>query len=114
MARVEEVNLKAGQEVKAGEVLVRLNDTDLKARLEQAKAAVSRAEATRTQAAADEQRYAKLAVAASFVFIAFRYPMYIGIGIFFIILFIVMIVLSAATWRAWVIMGALRSAPAAA
>jgi RND family efflux transporter MFP subunit len=65
MARVEEVNLKAGQEVKAGEVLVRLNDTDLKARLEQAKAAVSRAEATRTQAAADEQRYAKLAASKS-------------------------------------------------
>lgn len=65
MARVEEVNLTAGQEVKAGEVLVRLNDTDLKARLEQAKAAVSRAEATRTQAAADEQRYAKLAASKS-------------------------------------------------
>jgi RND family efflux transporter MFP subunit len=41
--------------------LVRLNDTDLKARLEQAKAAVTGAEATRAQAANDEQRYAKLA-----------------------------------------------------
>ena len=61
LARVEEVNLKAGQEVKAGDVLVRLNDTDLKARLEQAKAAVTGAEATRAQAANDEQRYAKLA-----------------------------------------------------
>ena len=65
MARVEEVNLKAGQEVKAGDVLVRLNDTDLKARLEQAKAAVTAAEATRAQAAADEQRYAKLAESRS-------------------------------------------------
>jgi RND family efflux transporter MFP subunit len=61
LARVEEVNLKAGQEVKAEDVLVRLNDTDLKARLEQAKAAVTGAEATRAQAANDEQRYAKLA-----------------------------------------------------
>ena len=65
LARVEEVNLKAGQEVKAGDVLVRLNDTDLKARLEQAKAAVTGAEATRTQAANDEQRYAKLAASKS-------------------------------------------------
>jgi RND family efflux transporter MFP subunit len=61
LARVEEVNLKAGQEVKAGDVLVRLNDTDLQARLQQAKAAVTHAEATRAQAANDEQRYAKLA-----------------------------------------------------
>lgn len=65
LARVEEVNLKAGQEVKAGDVLVRLNDTDLKARLEQTKAAVSGAEATRAQAANDEQRYAKLAASKS-------------------------------------------------
>jgi RND family efflux transporter MFP subunit len=60
LARVVEVNLRAGQSVTAGELLVRLDDTDLQARLQQAKAAVSRAEATRTQAAADEQRYAKL------------------------------------------------------
>ena len=33
LARVVEVNLKAGQEVKAGEVLVRLDDTDLRAKL---------------------------------------------------------------------------------
>lgn len=65
LARVEEVDLKAGQEVKAGDVLVRLNDTDLQARLEQAKAAVSRAEAARAQAASDEQRYAKLAASKS-------------------------------------------------
>lgn len=65
LARVEEVDLKAGQEVKAGDVLVRLNDTDLQARLEQAKAAVSGAEAARAQAASDEQRYAKLAASKS-------------------------------------------------
>lgn len=60
LARVVEVNLRAGQSVHAGEQLVRLDDTDLQARLQQAQAAVSRAEANRTQAAADEQRYAKL------------------------------------------------------
>jgi RND family efflux transporter MFP subunit len=60
LARVEEVNLKAGQQVLAGDVLVRLNDTDLQARLQQAKAAVTRAEAHRTQAANEEQRYARL------------------------------------------------------
>lgn len=60
LARVVEVNVRAGQPVTAGQLLVRLDDTDLQARLEQAKAAVSRAEATRAQTAADEQRYAKL------------------------------------------------------
>lgn len=60
LARVEEVTLKAGQQVKAGELLVRLNDQDLQARLQQAKAAATRAEATRAQAVNDEQRYAKL------------------------------------------------------
>ena len=38
LARVVEVNLKAGQKVKAGDVLVRLDDTDLRAKLQQAKA----------------------------------------------------------------------------
>ena len=56
LARVVEVNIKAGQEVKADEVLVRLDDTDLRAKLEQAKAAVTSFEAVRTQAAADEER----------------------------------------------------------
>ena len=65
LARVVEVNLKAGQEVKAGDVLVRLDDTDLKARLQQAKAAVAGAEAARNQAANDEKRYAKLAESKS-------------------------------------------------
>jgi RND family efflux transporter MFP subunit len=60
LARVVEVNLKAGQKVQAGDVLVRLDDTDLKAKLQQAKAAVASIEAVRSQAAADERRYAQL------------------------------------------------------
>ena len=60
LARVMEVNLKAGQEVKANDVLFRLDDTDLHAKLEQAKAAVKSIEAVRTQAKADEQRNATL------------------------------------------------------
>jgi membrane fusion protein, multidrug efflux system len=60
LARVLEVNLKAGQKVKAGEVLVKLDDTDLRAKLQQAKAAMTSAEAVRAQAAIEEKRYAKL------------------------------------------------------
>lgn len=60
LARVVEVNLKAGQKVKAGDVLVRLDDTDLRAKMRQAEAAVSSAQAVYTQAAADEQRYGQL------------------------------------------------------
>ncbi len=47
LARVVEVNLKAGQKVKAGDVLLRLDDTDLRAKLQQAKFAVTAAEAAR-------------------------------------------------------------------
>jgi len=61
LARVLEVNLKAGQQVKEGDVLVRLDDTDLRAKLQQAKAALAAAEANRTQKAADERRAAELA-----------------------------------------------------
>jgi RND family efflux transporter MFP subunit len=60
LARVVEVNLKAGQKVKAGEVLVQLDDTDLRARLQQAKAAADSADAVRMQQAGDEKRYAEL------------------------------------------------------
>ncbi|MHB8972109.1 MAG: efflux RND transporter periplasmic adaptor subunit [Pirellulaceae bacterium] len=60
LARVMEVNLKAGQVVKANDVLFRLDDTDLIAKLEQAKAAVTSIDAVRAQAVADEQRNAKL------------------------------------------------------
>jgi RND family efflux transporter MFP subunit len=60
MARVVEVNLKAGQEVKTGDILVRLDDTDLRAKLQQAKAALTAAEAVHSQAKVDEKRYAEL------------------------------------------------------
>lgn len=60
LARVTEVNLRAGQAVRQGDVLVRLDDTDLKARLKQAEAALAAGEAARAQAEADVNRYAKL------------------------------------------------------
>lgn len=60
LARVTEVNLKAGQKVEKGEVLLRLDDTDLRARLKQAEATLSVAEVARAQAEADAKRYGKL------------------------------------------------------
>jgi RND family efflux transporter MFP subunit len=60
LARVVEVNLKAGQVVKAGDVLVRLDDTDLRARRRQAEAVLNAAKAARVQAEADANRAAKL------------------------------------------------------
>jgi RND family efflux transporter MFP subunit len=60
LARVVEVGITAGQEVHAGDVLVQLDDADLKAKLQQAKAALTSSEAVRGQAAADEQRNASL------------------------------------------------------
>ena len=56
LARVMEVNLKAGQKVHVGEVLVRLDDPDLRAKVQQAKATVASLEAARAQAARDEKR----------------------------------------------------------
>ena len=60
LARVVEVNLKAGQVVKAGDVLVRLDDMDLRARRRQAEAVLNAAEAARVQAEADANRSANL------------------------------------------------------
>lgn len=60
LARVVEVNLKAGQAVKPGDVLVRLDDTDLRARRRQAEAVLQVAEAARSQAEADAERSANL------------------------------------------------------
>lgn len=60
LARVVEVNLKAGQKVAEGDVLVRLDDTDLKAKLQQAMAAATAAEARLEQAQADQKRAASL------------------------------------------------------
>jgi RND family efflux transporter MFP subunit len=56
LGRVVEVNLKAGQAVNADDVLVRLDDTDLRARLRQAEAVLIAAEAARAQAEADVSR----------------------------------------------------------
>lgn len=56
LAQVIEVQLKAGQNVRAGDVLVRLDDADLQAKLNQARAAVISAEATYAQALRDEKR----------------------------------------------------------
>jgi RND family efflux transporter MFP subunit len=61
LARVVEISLKAGQPVKSGDVLVRLDDTDLQAKLQQAQAALNAADAHRAQAVADEKRDAQLA-----------------------------------------------------
>lgn len=60
LARVVEANVKAGQTVRAGDVLLRLDDADLQAKFQQAKAAQAAAEATRLQAAADEARMEQL------------------------------------------------------
>lgn len=60
LARVVEVNLRAGQHVGAGELLIRLDDADLQAKLKQARAAASAAEAAHAQAINDEKRYAAL------------------------------------------------------
>jgi len=60
MARVVEVELKAGQQVRAGDVLLRLDDADLQAKLEQAQAAATSAEAAHAQAISDEKRYSSL------------------------------------------------------
>ena len=60
LASVEEVNVTAGQKVRAGEVLIRLDDTDLKARFQQTQAAVASIEARLAQIQADEKRYARL------------------------------------------------------
>jgi RND family efflux transporter MFP subunit len=60
LARVVEINLRAGQVVNAGDVLVRLDDLDLRARRSQAEAVLHAAEAARAQAQADAIRAAKL------------------------------------------------------
>lgn len=60
LARVVEVNLKAGQVVNAGDVLVRLDDVDLLARRRQAEAVVHAAEAAHALSEADAIRSANL------------------------------------------------------
>lgn len=58
-ARITKLDLLAGQRVAKGEVLVQLDDRDLKARVEQAKAAHTAAVATRNQAKIDRERLAQ-------------------------------------------------------
>jgi RND family efflux transporter MFP subunit len=56
LARVIEVNVMAGQRVAKGDVLVRLEETDLEARLAQSRSAVSAAQAAFDQARIEESR----------------------------------------------------------
>lgn len=56
LARVLEVNVMAGQHVAKGEVLVRLEETDLNARRAQAESAVAQAQAAMDQARIEESR----------------------------------------------------------
>jgi len=60
LAKVVEVNVTAGQHVKKGEVLVRLDDADLIARLEQAQATADGARAARDQAKIEYDRVRRL------------------------------------------------------
>src|SRR5262245_60456501 len=60
LARVVEVNLKAGRIVNAGDVLVRLDDVDLRSRRSQAEAVLQSAEAARALAEADAIRSVNL------------------------------------------------------
>ena len=60
LARVKEVKIKAGQTVKAGDELVVLDDADLQARLQQAQAAESGANAKLNQARIDVERAKRL------------------------------------------------------
>ncbi len=60
LAKVVAVNIAAGRQVEKGEVLVQLDDADLSARLEQARAALESAAAARDQAQIEYQRVASL------------------------------------------------------
>lgn len=65
LARAVEVNVVAGQKVTRGQVLVRLEDTDLKARVAQARSAVAQAGAALEQARAEESRVRAAAAAGA-------------------------------------------------
>jgi RND family efflux transporter MFP subunit len=60
LARVAEVHVKAGQSVEKDELLVKLDDADLRARLEQAEAVEATSRAHKQQADADFERAKKL------------------------------------------------------
>ncbi len=59
-ARVVEVKLKAGQAIKKGEVLVRLDDSELQARVREAQAAAASAKAVLDQAQVELDRITKM------------------------------------------------------
>ncbi|MCO6437566.1 MAG: efflux RND transporter periplasmic adaptor subunit [Phycisphaerae bacterium] len=60
LAKVVEVSVKAGQRVSRGDILVRLDDADLRARLEQALASAGAARAARDQAKIEFDRVSEL------------------------------------------------------
>jgi len=60
LARVVEVNVQAGQDVRTGAILVRLDDTDLQAQRRQAEAGVAAAGAARDQAQTEFNRIREL------------------------------------------------------
>jgi len=60
LARVVEVNVQAGQTVRTGDVLVRLDEEDLRARLRQAEAALEAARAERDHARIEFERVDRL------------------------------------------------------
>src|SRR6516225_5718620 len=60
LAKVVEVKVKAGQAVTRDEVLVRLDDSDLQARLKQAEAALAAAKAAHERTETDYQRARQL------------------------------------------------------
>lgn len=61
LARVVEVNVKAGQPVTKGDVVARLDDSDLQARLKQARAAEAVAVAAHAKAVQDHERIRRAA-----------------------------------------------------
>ncbi len=60
LARVTEINVKAGQAIRKGEVLLRLYDSDLRSKLQHAMSNVILAEAAKSQAVRNEERAGKL------------------------------------------------------
>lgn len=60
LARVLDVRVQAGQQVRQDDVLVKLDDADLQARLQQAAAAIAAARAARDKATADFDRAQRL------------------------------------------------------
>ncbi|MFA6293662.1 MAG: efflux RND transporter periplasmic adaptor subunit, partial [Victivallales bacterium] len=60
LAQVTEVNVKAGQEVKKNDILLKLDETNPRTKLEQAKSSLQMAEAAYKQAVIDEKRLGTL------------------------------------------------------